>query len=201
MKNKILVAIAVILLIAFATLGVVNVKNSNNKIELQQIELKDNSVKLKNLNEEYNKLLESKSVDQKKLEELQKQKDQLEKDLQAKLQREEARKVALQSASSFSTVAYAMPSEGAKAYIYSHESGNCPTKWQGEHQCTAFHGTPTDPNVGYGLCQATPGWKMASAGADWATSYETQDRWCTQYAQKYGGWEGSYLFWINNHWW
>lgn len=98
---------------------------------------------------------------------------------------------------------YSLPVEEAKAYIYNKESRNCPTRWQGEHgDCPAYHGTPDDPNVGYGLCQATPGWKMASAGEDWATSYETQDRWCTEYANnRYGGWQGAYEEWIRKKWW
>ena len=87
-------------------------------------------------------------------------------------------------------------------YIISKESGWCPTKWQGEYgACPAYHGTPTSAGVGYGLCQATPGYKMASAGADWATNPVTQLRWCTNYAKRYGGWQGAYNFWVVNRWW
>lgn len=87
-------------------------------------------------------------------------------------------------------------------YIVGRESGWCPTKWQGEYGgCPAYHGAPTSAGVGYGLCQATPGYKMASAGADWAVNPVTQLRWCTNYAAKYGGWQGAYNFWIVNHWW
>lgn len=98
---------------------------------------------------------------------------------------------------------YSLPDDQAKAYIYQKESNNCPTRWQGEYgPCPAFHGTPTDPNTGYGICQATPGWKMASAGEDWATNYDTQDRWCTEYANsRYGGWQGAYSAWISKKWW
>ncbi len=87
-------------------------------------------------------------------------------------------------------------------YIISRESGWCPTKWQGEHGgCPAYHGTPTSGGVGYGLCQATPGYKMASAGADWGPNPVTQLKWCTGYASRYGGWQGAYRFWVVNHWW
>lgn len=99
---------------------------------------------------------------------------------------------------------YPLPNDSeAKAYIYTKESRNCPTRWQGDYgPCPAYHGTPTDPNVGYGLCQSTPAWKMASAGEDWATSYETQDRWCTNYANsRYGGWVNAYNEWIRKKWW
>lgn len=60
-----------------------------------------------------------------------------------------------------------------------------------------------NPSSGaYGLCQALPGSKMASAGSDWRTNPVTQLRWCSSYAKdRYGGWAGAYRFWINNHWW
>lgn len=53
----------------------------------------------------------------------------------------------------------------------------------------------------YGLCQALPGSKMASAGGDWQTNPVTQLRWCSGYASRYGGWAGSYNFWQRNHYW
>lgn len=54
----------------------------------------------------------------------------------------------------------------------------------------------------YGLCQALPGSKMASAGADWKTNPITQLRWCNGYASsRYGGWAGAYSFWLAKHWW
>ena len=54
----------------------------------------------------------------------------------------------------------------------------------------------------YGLCQALPGSKMSSAGADWRTNPVTQLRWCNDYAVgRYGSWSAAHNFWINNHWW
>lgn len=54
----------------------------------------------------------------------------------------------------------------------------------------------------YGLCQALPGTKMASAGSDWQTNPVTQLRWCNSYASaRYGGWSGAYNFWLAKHWW
>ena len=86
-------------------------------------------------------------------------------------------------------------------YIISHESAWCPTKAQGEHYCPAFPDNQYTPN-GYGLCQATPGTKMASAGSDWATNPITQLEWCNNYAvRRYGGWYNAYVHWINNGNW
>lgn len=87
------------------------------------------------------------------------------------------------------------------SYIVSHESGWCPTKAQGEHYCPVI---PDDQYTsgGYGLCQATPGSKMESAGSDWATDPVTQLKWCNSYADThYGGWSGAYNHWIEYSWW
>jgi hypothetical protein len=91
----------------------------------------------------------------------------------------------------------------AADYIISNESGWCPTKWQGEYGgCPAYHGTPSSSGVGYGLCQATPGYKMASSGSDWGTNPVTQLKWCSGYAKgRYGGWQGAYQHWLAYHSW
>lgn len=72
-------------------------------------------------------------------------------------------------------------------FIVSHESG-----WR-----------PTAANASgaYGLCQALPGSKMATAGGDWATNPITQLRWCNGYASRYGGWAGAYNHWLANRNW
>jgi uncharacterized protein YabE (DUF348 family) len=86
-------------------------------------------------------------------------------------------------------------------FIVSHESGWCATKAQGEHYCPAVPDNPNTPN-GYGLCQSTPGTKMATAGADWQTNPITQLHWCSSYAQRaYGGWGPAYNHWLSHHNW
>ena len=86
-------------------------------------------------------------------------------------------------------------------YIISHESGWCPTKAQGEHYCPVIPDNPMTPN-GYGLCQATPGYKMVTSGSDWQTNPVTQLKWCSSYAEaRYNGWYNAYVHWINYHNW
>lgn len=54
----------------------------------------------------------------------------------------------------------------------------------------------------FGLCQALPGTKMASAGSDWASNPVTQLRWCDGYAKgRYGSWSAAYNFWLSKHYW
>lgn len=73
-------------------------------------------------------------------------------------------------------------------YIIGRESGWRPNA-----------GSPGGP---YGLCQAYPGSKMASAGADWLTNPVTQLRWCSGYATgRYGSWSAAYNYWQTHHYW
>jgi hypothetical protein len=72
-------------------------------------------------------------------------------------------------------------------FIISHESG--------------WRVTAANPSGAYGLCQALPGSKMSSAGADWQTNPITQLRWCSGYAAKFGGWGGAYNYWLAHHYW
>lgn len=75
-------------------------------------------------------------------------------------------------------------------YIISHESG-----WR-------WWVVNSEGSGATGLCQALPGSKMASAGADYLTNPVTQLKWCSSYAaSRYGGWWGAYNHWVSAHWW
>ncbi|MDT9688459.1 transglycosylase SLT domain-containing protein [Streptomyces sp. P9(2023)] len=60
----------------------------------------------------------------------------------------------------------------------------------------------TNPSSGaYGLVQALPGTKMASAGADWQTNPTTQIKWGLNYMNnRYGSPCGAWTFWQANRW-
>ncbi|WP_316528392.1 transglycosylase SLT domain-containing protein [Kitasatospora brasiliensis] len=72
--------------------------------------------------------------------------------------------------------------------IISHESG--------------WNVTATNPSSGsYGLGQALPASKMASAGADWKTNPSTQIKWALDYMNtRYGSPNAAWNFWQNHHW-
>lgn len=74
-------------------------------------------------------------------------------------------------------------------YIISHESS---WRWNAR-----------EPNTGaYGLCQALPATKLATAGLDWQTNPVTQLKWCSSYAvSRYGSWAGAYQTWVAQRWW
>lgn len=86
-------------------------------------------------------------------------------------------KTAIMAAAGISSGDYAYAN-----FIVSHESGWRPTA--------------ANPSGAYGLCQALPGSKMVTAGADWQTNPITQLRWCNGYAARYGGWAGAYNHWL-----
>ncbi|MFI9271465.1 transglycosylase SLT domain-containing protein [Kitasatospora sp. NPDC052896] len=53
----------------------------------------------------------------------------------------------------------------------------------------------------YGLVQALPGSKMASAGADWRTNAATQIKWGLNYMNtRYGSPNAAWAFWQVHHW-
>ncbi|MFJ8042849.1 transglycosylase SLT domain-containing protein [Kitasatospora sp. NPDC096147] len=62
--------------------------------------------------------------------------------------------------------------------------------------------TASNPSSGaYGLVQALPGSKMASAGADWRTNPATQIKWGLNYMNsRYGSPCGAWSFWQSHHW-
>ncbi|MFJ2191616.1 transglycosylase SLT domain-containing protein [Kitasatospora sp. NPDC087861] len=72
--------------------------------------------------------------------------------------------------------------------IVSHESG--------------WSVTATNPSSGsYGLGQALPASKMASAGADWKTNPSTQIKWALDYMNsRYGSPNAAWAFWQTHHW-
>ncbi|WP_020580310.1 transglycosylase SLT domain-containing protein [Actinopolymorpha alba] len=62
--------------------------------------------------------------------------------------------------------------------------------------------TATNPSSGaYGIPQALPGRKMATAGSDWRTNPETQIKWGLNYiASRYSTPCGAWSYWKRNNW-
>lgn len=76
----------------------------------------------------------------------------------------------------------------AFANIVKHESG--------------WNVSATNASSGaYGLVQALPGSKMASAGSDWKTNAKTQIKWGLDYMNsRYGSPQAAWNFWQANGW-
>ncbi|MFF1337011.1 transglycosylase SLT domain-containing protein [Streptomyces sp. NPDC058290] len=67
---------------------------------------------------------------------------------------------------------------------------------------SGWNHTATNASSGaYGLVQALPASKMASAGADWKTNPATQIKWGLDYMNsRYGSPVGAWDFWQTHHW-
>jgi hypothetical protein len=73
-----------------------------------------------------------------------------------------------------------------KLFIYNHESGNDPTRYNSEG-CL-------------GLGQACPASKLLAVCP--TMDYACEDAWFTNYAvSRYGSWQGAYNFWVAHRWW
>ncbi|MFJ3668163.1 transglycosylase SLT domain-containing protein [Streptomyces sp. NPDC090106] len=70
-----------------------------------------------------------------------------------------------------------------------------------EHE-SGWNVSATNASSGaYGLVQALPGSKMASAGSDWKTNAKTQIKWGVDYMNsRYGSPVGAWNFWQANGW-
>ncbi|WP_030859453.1 transglycosylase SLT domain-containing protein [Streptomyces sp. NRRL S-37] len=67
---------------------------------------------------------------------------------------------------------------------------------------SSWNPTATNASSGaYGLVQALPASKMASAGSDWKTNPATQIKWGLDYMKsRYGSACDAWSFWQTNHW-
>ncbi|MEU9106231.1 transglycosylase SLT domain-containing protein [Streptomyces xanthophaeus] len=67
---------------------------------------------------------------------------------------------------------------------------------------SGWNHTATNSSSGaYGLVQALPASKMASAGSDWKTNPATQIKWGLDYMNsRYGSPVGAWNFWQSHHW-
>jgi hypothetical protein len=70
-----------------------------------------------------------------------------------------------------------------------------------DHESSWNYRADNPTSDAYGLMQALPGSKMASAGADWATNPATQIKWGLNYMDsRYGSPCGAWEFWQANNW-
>lgn len=85
-----------------------------------------------------------------------------------------------------------------RAYTYRHDP--CLAMIV-DHENRSWVATRYGAGSSYGLPQANPGWKMRSAGRDWATNPWTQLRWMRAYVNgRYGGSCGAWSFWRAHRW-
>ncbi|MFG3345109.1 transglycosylase SLT domain-containing protein [Streptomyces sp. NPDC048018] len=70
-----------------------------------------------------------------------------------------------------------------------------------EHESGWNHTATNSSSGAYGLVQALPGSKMASAGSDWKTNPATQIKWGLDYMnERYGSPNDAWAFWQTHGW-
>ncbi|MEV4426675.1 transglycosylase SLT domain-containing protein [Streptomyces sp. R-07] len=70
-----------------------------------------------------------------------------------------------------------------------------------EHESGWNHTATNSSSGAYGLVQALPASKMASAGSDWKTNPATQIKWGLNYMnERYGSPNAAWAFWQANGW-
>lgn len=215
MKRKALIVLAGLALLSFIYLGVHTIVNTKQNIQLKDIQIKDKSAELKGLELEYDRLnidlektLQEKNVDKTKVDELQKERDQLrqrleqtEKELQAKA---EAKRVAAErqnkavQALTGTQTAHAAPiapivsgdpvsiGRALNAAKFGDGQWDCLHRlWMKESGWSVSSYNKSSGATG--IPQSLPGVKMASHGEDWRTNPTTQIQWGLDYiASRYG---------------
>lgn len=136
-KKQLLGLLAVILLVGFTALGINNIRHKEHTIKLQDVQLQDRSAELKTLELEYKNLnskldveLKDKTTTKERVEQLEKEKADLEAErirlegeLQAKLQRKEAERIAQAQARLVDTVTNTKPAQAAQAPSTAPQTG------------------------------------------------------------------------------
>lgn len=195
--SVILKIITVIMLIGFAGLAIHNISilttkldESTENIERLEQEKAQQQQTLEEL-EEHNSNLDS---EKKSLEEKNKE---LEQKLQSKL---DAQKKAQATLASQKTVKISGTCQDWMQQAGITDFNNAFYIFQRESGCNPQ--AVNKSSGAYGVCQALPGSKMASAGSDWQTNPVTQMKWCNSYAKsRYGSWVNAVAFWNKNKWW
>jgi len=203
--KRIVTITGAILLTGFVLIGVNSLRNMDIKVQLREVKIKDTTVELRNLNEQYDELLQNNQADQKKIEKLREEKRKLEADLQAKkaekariaAKKAEAERVAkLQpKVAQASSVSVSGTCEQWIANAGISDVGNARELIRRESGCN-----PNAINRSSGACgvaQELPCGKSGCSLGDGAC----QVRWMNSYvASRYGSWANAVAF-HNAHDW
>lgn len=199
MKKLIYAVISVLFVGSFMATAVTSATKTKRDQKLRDIQIQSKDIEatklevdLKRLNIELKKTLEDKTINDKKVDELeqkikdaQKREERLQRDLQAKLRDKanKAEKVAQASRTALGTTKAYASSCGDNQYaqkIYMQESG-CRLTATNSIGCT-------------GIGQSCPSSKLSKACPDWKTNYICQNKFFTAYAMSYGGWKQAHDF-------
>lgn len=190
MKHRILLAVA---LVFFIGLGATNLVHAKQTIRLKNLELKDTTLRLQQLEQKYDFELKQKNVNQEELKKLQEEKAKLEQELQARVEAKRIAAVRLQEAAQAALGAkpvYAATlsrtGDTALDSIIQHESGWNPYATNSIGAC--------------GLGQSLPCSKVLNACGSLA-NVACQIQWVRDYCiSRYGSTASAWAFWQLYRW-
>lgn len=205
-KRQLITVVLALILIGFIVAGATNIRHTNEKIKLHEIELKSRETKLQELNIKYDQVLEQKTNTEaekqeqlKKIQELESERQRLQSELQAKRDRNRLEQEKLAEASRKAT---ATPKASAVSY-----SGTC-ADWMAQAGIPQTEATtklilkesgcnPRAVNKSsgaFGIPQAYPASKIAHCGVEPVC----QLRWMDSYIKgRYGSWENALATWYS----
>lgn len=187
MKNRLLLLATATALFGFIWLGLHNITNNRNILQLKNIQLKSTSSNLKLLQLKYDdlnlRLNNTDKTNTQQIQDLNKQKDDLQQQLDAAQKQLQARADAIQYAASLHTTqtVYAASASctDAKSCIYMHES----------------HNNPGAINASSGACGIGQAWPCSKLPCS-LSDYSCQDNFFNNYAvNRYGSWAAAWAYW------
>lgn len=222
MKKHIIIALIGIALFGFIGLGVHQVVTTRQRIQLKNIQIKDTSAKLKEIEIHYDtvnvkldKMRQEKNVDQEQFNQVQRERDELKKQLDEKerqLQaRLEAKRIAAEKAQEASRrilgVQTAHAASGDTKHGWLAAAGTSDTYHAAliVNKESGWQIAVTNSIGCIGLIQACPeGLKprMIAECPNWASDPVCQLRIAESYMKKrYGTWANAWRFHLANNWW
>ncbi len=206
MRKQIYIALTAVLLIVFIGLSVTSVRNSNQKLQLHEIELKSKETKLIELNQKYDEVIQLKTeTDQqkeeqlKKIQDLETERQRLERELQAKLDRNKAEQEKLATAAKNASGLKVASAASSNCRDWMTQAGIPHTAASDKLILNESNCNPAARNKSSGACgipQAYPCSKLQcplnQSGA------VCQLKWMQNYVvNRYGSWEGALSAWYS----
>lgn len=198
-----------IALLGFIGLGLNQIKHDREVKQIQRIEIKSNEAKLIELDNKYKDVLEQKTnteaekdEQQKRIDELESERERLERELQAKLNKQAEDKKKLAEAAKKATGTQTASAISGNKHDWLRASGIPESDWQYVDYIVSRESSwnPNAVNRSSGACglgQQLPCGKWAGAWNDPVAALKAQHGYVKA---RYGSYAQAYQFWLSNKW-
>ncbi len=211
MRKQLITVVLALILIGFIVAGATNIRHTNEKIKLHEIELKSRETKLQELNIKYDQVLEQKTNTEaekqeqlKKIQELESERQRLQSELQAKRDRNRLEQEKLAEASRKATAtpkaSAALVTGDKQAWLAA--SGIPQDQWVYVDYIVSKESSwnPNAVNKSSGACSLVQSLPCSKIGSNWRDPVVAL-KWQHNYVKaRYGGYAQAYTFWKANSW-